>query len=143
MTHVSGGWIAHASTCLPMSHPRHPTPMRVCTPAQGWNVYAGVRSASAADDVAALHPRVEPLFLDVTSDADVGEAAKRVAAAVGERGGLDALVCNAGLALVGPLEAQPAADVQRQLDVNTLGPLRCIQVREAAHRAAAGSRPRL
>ena len=60
------------------------------------------------------------LTLDVSDEASV-------AAAVGRAGALDAVVNNAGLTGLGPLEDYPLNDVKRVLDVNTLGPLRLAQ----------------
>jgi NAD(P)-dependent dehydrogenase (short-subunit alcohol dehydrogenase family) len=53
--------------------------------------------------------------------------AESVAAAVEAAGELDAVVNNAGLTGLGPLEDYPLDDVARVLDVNTLGPLRLAQ----------------
>jgi NAD(P)-dependent dehydrogenase (short-subunit alcohol dehydrogenase family) len=57
---------------------------------------------------------------------DVRDAAS-VAAAVADAGELDAVVNNAGLTGLGPLEDYPLDDVTRVLDVNTIGPLRLAQ----------------
>jgi NAD(P)-dependent dehydrogenase (short-subunit alcohol dehydrogenase family) len=70
-------------------------------------VYAGTREPVAhADD------RVTPLILDVTSAAQIREAA-------GQVGSLDVLVNNAGLALYDDL-SEPAA-IERHLAVNLFG----------------------
>jgi NAD(P)-dependent dehydrogenase (short-subunit alcohol dehydrogenase family) len=50
-----------------------------------------------------------------------------VEAAMAAAGELDALVNNAGLTGLGPLEDYPIVDFLRVLDVNTVGPLRLIQ----------------
>jgi NAD(P)-dependent dehydrogenase (short-subunit alcohol dehydrogenase family) len=60
------------------------------------------------------------LTLDVRSVASV-------TAAVAAAGELDAVVNNAGLTGLGPLEDFPLEDFTRVLDVNTLGPLRLAQ----------------
>jgi NAD(P)-dependent dehydrogenase (short-subunit alcohol dehydrogenase family) len=80
----------------------------------GWRVLAGARKDA---DLAALGTLagVEPLRLDVTSEADVAAAA----AAAGER--LDALVNNAGIAVTGPVEVLPVSAWREQLEVNLLG----------------------
>lgn len=93
---------------------------------QGWNVYAGCRSSSAADELTALHPRITPLFLDVTSDSDVREAAASVSGTVGVSG-IDALVNNAGIAITGPVETVPMDDIRQQFDINLFGVLRMTQ----------------
>jgi short-subunit dehydrogenase len=47
--------------------------------------------------------------------------------AVGEFGSLDVLVNNAGLGLSGRISEVRAADVRHVFEVNTVGPLNCIQ----------------
>jgi NAD(P)-dependent dehydrogenase (short-subunit alcohol dehydrogenase family) len=83
---------------------------------RGHQVVATARDVSLLEDLAV--DRVLPL--------DVRDAAS-VAAAVAQAGDLDAVVNNAGLTGLGPLEDYPMADVARVLDVNTLGPLRLAQ----------------
>lgn len=99
---------------------------------KGWNVFAGVRSSSAADAVASLHPRVLPLFLDVCNQGDVRDAVHAVTTELSANDrssgrGLDALVNNAGVAITGPLEFAPIEDAQRQFDTNYFGAVRTIQ----------------
>ncbi len=72
-------------------------------------VYAGVRSELVHADV-----RVTPLRLDVTSAAQIQQAAAQVEA-------LDVLINNAGIALYDDL-SQPDA-LEQQLAVNLFGPL--------------------
>ena len=57
---------------------------------------------------------------------DVRDGAS-VTAAVAQAGELDAVVNNAGLTGLGPLEDYPVDDFKRVLDVNTIGPLRLAQ----------------
>jgi len=72
-------------------------------------IYAGVRGALESAD-----ERVTPLWLDVTSAADIQGAAGEVAE-------LDLLINNAGIALYDDL-SKPEA-IERQLAVNLFGPL--------------------
>jgi NAD(P)-dependent dehydrogenase (short-subunit alcohol dehydrogenase family) len=74
-----------------------------------FDVLAGVRNPQDAPD------GLEPVVLDVTSQADIAAAAERV----GDR--LDALVNNAGVAITGPVEVVPMEEWRRQLEVNLLG----------------------
>jgi NAD(P)-dependent dehydrogenase (short-subunit alcohol dehydrogenase family) len=77
--------------------------------ALSFHVLAGVRDvADAPDDL-------EPIVLDVTSQADVAAAAARVG------GALHVLVSNAGIAVNGPVEVVAVDDWRRQLEVNVLG----------------------
>jgi NAD(P)-dependent dehydrogenase (short-subunit alcohol dehydrogenase family) len=84
--------------------------------ARGHQVVATARHVDLLADLAAD----QVLPLDV-SDTD------SVAAAIAEAGELDAVVNNAGLTGLGPLEDYPLADLARVLDVNTVGPLRLAQ----------------
>jgi NAD(P)-dependent dehydrogenase (short-subunit alcohol dehydrogenase family) len=75
----------------------------------GFHVLAGVRDPADAPD------GLEPLRLDVTSEADVAAAADRVGAE------LHVLVNNAGIALSGPVEVVPVEEWRRVMEVNLLG----------------------
>jgi NAD(P)-dependent dehydrogenase (short-subunit alcohol dehydrogenase family) len=83
---------------------------------RGHQVVATARDVSKLSD----------LKVDQVLALDVSDAAS-VAAAVSEAGELDAVVNNAGLTGLGPLEDYPLDDFARVLDVNTLGPLRMAQ----------------
>jgi NAD(P)-dependent dehydrogenase (short-subunit alcohol dehydrogenase family) len=93
----------------------------------GFRVFAGVRRAA---DGAALQRHASPLLttvaLDVTEAASVAGAARTVTAVVGARG-LAGLVNNAGIAVPGPLEFLPLADLRRQLEVNVIGQIAVTQ----------------
>jgi NAD(P)-dependent dehydrogenase (short-subunit alcohol dehydrogenase family) len=75
----------------------------------GFHVLAGVRDPADAPD------GVEPLRLDVTSEADIAAAAERVG------GELHVLVNNAGIAVSGPVEVVPVEEWRRQIEVNLIG----------------------
>jgi NAD(P)-dependent dehydrogenase (short-subunit alcohol dehydrogenase family) len=84
----------------------------------GWRVFAGVRREEDAEALRAeASDRLVPVMLDVTDRAQVAAAAETVGEAVGE-GGLDGLVNNAGVAILGPLETIPLDDFRRQVEVN-------------------------
>ncbi len=78
---------------------------------RGFSVYAGARGPLDYEGVT----RVE---LDVT-DPDHVEALRELP--------IDALVNNAGIAVIGPLEYLPLDELRRQLEVNTVGQLAVIQ----------------
>jgi NAD(P)-dependent dehydrogenase (short-subunit alcohol dehydrogenase family) len=82
----------------------------------------GHQVVATARDVALLADLEvdQVLALDVSDQASVG-------AAVAQAGELDAVVNNAGLTGLGPLEDFPLAQFARVLDVNTIGPLRMAQ----------------
>jgi NAD(P)-dependent dehydrogenase (short-subunit alcohol dehydrogenase family) len=92
--------------------------------ARGHQVVATARDVSLLADL----PVEQVLTLDVSDDASV-------AAAVAAAGELDAVVNNAGLTGLGPLEDFPLERFTRVLDVNTLGPLRLAQAVVPAWRA--------
>ncbi|MFJ4642353.1 SDR family oxidoreductase [Streptomyces bobili] len=98
-----------------------------------------VNSKEAADDVVraveALGRRAVALRAD---SADAGEAAGAVGAAVDALGGLDVLVNNAGIGVLGPLEDLSLTDVDRVLAVNVRGVF--LTSRSAAGRMGAGGR---
>lgn len=105
---------------------------------RGWRVFAGVRREEDADALRrAASERLRPLFLDVTDEAQVADAATAVETATGEPG-LDALVNNAGVAMGGPLEFLPIDAFRRQLEVNVVGQLAITQALMPAIRRASG-----
>ncbi|MBE2315473.1 SDR family NAD(P)-dependent oxidoreductase [Solirubrobacter sp. CPCC 204708] len=76
---------------------------------RGFTVYAGTRAALDYDGVT-------PVELDVTRDVSHLRELE-----------LDAVVNNAGIAVIGPLEYLPLDELRRQLEVNTVGQLAVIQ----------------
>jgi NAD(P)-dependent dehydrogenase (short-subunit alcohol dehydrogenase family) len=81
-------------------------------------IAAGRRSSPALD---ALGVRVET-GVDVTDDAGVAALARRL-----EGAALDELVCNAGILHEDSLGDVDLADVERQIQVNAIGPLRVVK----------------
>lgn len=79
-------------------------------------VIAGTRKPEVREELKALSPRVTPVQLDVTSDADVF--------AVAQMGPVDILVNNAGFAGFGNPLTMSFEDIERELAVNYLGVLR-------------------
>jgi NAD(P)-dependent dehydrogenase (short-subunit alcohol dehydrogenase family) len=75
----------------------------------GFEVLAGVRAPADAP------PGLEPIRLDVTSQADIQAAATRVGP------GLAALVNNAGIAVNGPIESVELDEWRRQFEINLFG----------------------
>ena len=86
----------------------------------GWRVMAGVRNPGDAP------PGTTPVTLDVTDPAAVATAAEQVADLCGDDG-LPALVNNAGVCVLGPVECLPLPDWRRQFDVNVFGSLAVTQ----------------
>lgn len=104
----------------------------------GWRVFAGVRRE---EDAAALREagseRLVPLMLDVTDAAQIAASAERVGEIVGEAG-LYALVDNAGVGVIGPLETIPIEDFRKQIEVNLIGQVAVTQAMLPLIRRATG-----
>jgi NAD(P)-dependent dehydrogenase (short-subunit alcohol dehydrogenase family) len=79
-------------------------------------VIAGTRKPEAREELKALSPRITPVQLDVTNDADI--------AAVAQMGAVDILINNAGFAGFGNPLTMSFDDIERELTVNYLGVLR-------------------
>ncbi|MGL5865740.1 MAG: SDR family NAD(P)-dependent oxidoreductase [Dermatophilaceae bacterium] len=90
----------------------------------GFTVYAGVRSAEAADRIS--RPRICPVILDVTLADSVREAGSRIAAETAGIG-LHGLVNNAGICVSAPVECLPLDDLRAELEVNLIGAVATIQ----------------
>jgi NAD(P)-dependent dehydrogenase (short-subunit alcohol dehydrogenase family) len=91
-------------------------------------VFAGVRKI---EDGAELQRRgtnrLIPLLLDVTDAESIQKAHELVSKYV-ENSGLFGLINNAGIAVVGPLEAVPIPQLRRQLEINLIGQVAVTQV---------------
>jgi NAD(P)-dependent dehydrogenase (short-subunit alcohol dehydrogenase family) len=97
---------------------------------QGDRVFGTVRrmDTQAVRELSEEYPdRFTPLVMDVTDRDSVREAARHVQA---ESEHLDILINNAGMSTKDNeqrLEDISEENIQRSLDINTLGPLRCVQ----------------
>lgn len=94
---------------------------------EGWRVVASMRrpeiSGPAVEREAGLadvSDRVSLLGLDVTDPASISAAIDQIDAAFGR---LDLLVNNAGIAVAGPFEEIPDADIRRVFETNVFGTL--------------------
>lgn len=86
--------------------------------AQGWNVIATMRTPRA--ELLPASPRMRLLALDVTN-------ADSIAAAIEAAGPVDVLVNNAGIGLLGTLEATPMATAREIFETNTFGTMAMCQ----------------
>jgi NAD(P)-dependent dehydrogenase (short-subunit alcohol dehydrogenase family) len=87
----------------------------------GYRVFAGVRKPEDGERLrAATSERLRWIRLDVTDGNQIDDALRDLEAVLGARG-LDALVNNAGVAVGGPLEYLPPAELRRQLEINVVG----------------------
>lgn len=79
---------------------------------RGHEVIAGCETDEQVAALTAAHPELTVAKLDVTDAADVERSADL---------GIDVLINNAGLGLVGPMASVPMADVRRTFEVNVFG----------------------
>jgi NAD(P)-dependent dehydrogenase (short-subunit alcohol dehydrogenase family) len=92
--------------------------------AAGFAAFAGVRNDADAARLPTVHPNVRPVFLDVTDSGSIERAVREVTSSNVH---LLGVVSNAGIALGGPLERLPIAELRRQFDVNVFGALELVQ----------------
>lgn len=86
----------------------------------GYLVFGGARSPERLPAIA----NVETVALDVRDDASVRKA---VATVLERAGKIDILINNAGISLVGPVEATSDEEAQALFDTNLFGALRMIR----------------
>lgn len=104
----------------------------------GWRMFAGVRREEDAESLReAGSDRLTPLMLDVTDPEQIAGAASRVADEVGDAG-LDGLVNNAGVGILGPLETLPIEELRRQLEINLIAQVAVTQAMLPLVRGARG-----
>lgn len=87
---------------------------------QGWQVFGTVRNANTTAAIAG----VKLLSMDVTDSSSVNHAIQSV---LQESGRIDALVNNAGYALMGAVEETSIEEAQQQFDTNFFGVMRTTQ----------------
>jgi NAD(P)-dependent dehydrogenase (short-subunit alcohol dehydrogenase family) len=89
-----------------------------CIGAGAGKVFAGTRNVGALE--ASGSSKIIPIKLDVTSNEDVASAYQRL-------GRVDILINNAGIAVYGGVFNAAFEDIQREIDINILGPLRVVR----------------
>lgn len=87
----------------------------------GWTVFAGVRDEDSGERLSAADGRIMPVQLDITEEAHVNALADQLPERLG------ALVNNAAIGVLGPVEALSPADFRRQFDVNLVGQVAVTQ----------------
>jgi NAD(P)-dependent dehydrogenase (short-subunit alcohol dehydrogenase family) len=89
----------------------------------GFRVYVAARHLDKMDDLARVGAR--PLRMDISSETEIKAA---VEAILGEAGGVDVLVNNAGFGLYGPVEEVGMDEARYQFEVNLFGTARLTQL---------------
>ena len=80
------------------------------------------RIEALADRIGTSGPKAVPIEVDVGDEA---QARNFIEQASAELGGLDGLINNAGLMLLGPVDGSDTEEWRRMIDVNVLGLLYC------------------
>src|SRR3954466_7672389 len=101
----------------------------------GFTVFAAVRKERDAQALRGVG--LVPIILDVTDDGTISEAFRTIQAAVGSAG-LAGLGNNAGIAVTGPIELLPLAELRRQFEINVFGQVAVTQAFLPLLRAARG-----
>ncbi len=92
---------------------------------KGFRVYAAARRAEKLRELEGLAGgRITPIELDVTDEASVEKAVGRIA---DDDATLFALVNNAGISVMGPIEDTPIVEWRRQYETNVFGLVRMTQ----------------
>lgn len=89
----------------------------------GFQVYVAARQVEKMDDLARLG--AVPLRMDISREDEIRAA---VATILGQAGGVDVLVNNAGFGLYGPVEEIGIDEARYQFEVNVFGPARLTQL---------------
>ncbi|MGA3325839.1 MAG: SDR family oxidoreductase [Terriglobia bacterium] len=104
----------------------------------GYRVFAGIRKAADGESLRQrASARLVPVRLDISDEAEVGQAARNVIEALGGEG-LAGLVNNAGIVVGGMLEFLPLEALRRQLEVNVVGQIAVTQAFLPSLRKARG-----
>jgi NAD(P)-dependent dehydrogenase (short-subunit alcohol dehydrogenase family) len=90
---------------------------------EGMVVYAAARRIGQMDDLKQLG--AIPLKMDVTNDEDVRAVVRTIEA---DHGGVDVLINNAGVSMLGAMEDFSIADARYQFEVNLFGAARMTQL---------------
>lgn len=98
----------------------------------GWTVFAGVRDLGDWTALTHADAHITPVPLDISDQADIDALADVLPDRV------DALVNNAAVAALGPVEALARADLRRQFEVNVVGTVAVTQAVLPRLRTAAG-----
>ena len=91
---------------------------------QGYTVFAGARKQEDLNRLGDAHANIRPVALDVCNPEQVNALVELLR---NENIKVDALINNAGVAVIGPLEIQSDDDLQWQMETNLIGTARMIR----------------
>jgi NAD(P)-dependent dehydrogenase (short-subunit alcohol dehydrogenase family) len=95
--------------------------------AEGYRVFATVRNNKDAEALTKLgSPSLKPIFLDVTNEHSIADAANFIDQIVGDAG-LAGIINNAGIYVPGPMELIADSDLRKQFEVNVYGVVKVTQ----------------
>lgn len=89
----------------------------------GMKVYAASRSGKAPEGYQE-HPGIVPVVMDVNDPEAIRSVVERI---LEENGALDAVVCNAGNGIAGPVEETSVDEIQAQFSTTFYGVVKTIQ----------------
>ncbi|HEX2375903.1 MAG TPA: SDR family NAD(P)-dependent oxidoreductase [Actinomycetota bacterium] len=88
----------------------------------GHLVFAAARRAETLQALAATHPGMRPVVLDITDQASIDHARQQITTQTSGHG-LDVLINAAGTLVLGPVEADSDPQTRAQFEVNLFGAL--------------------
>lgn len=89
----------------------------------GMTVYAASRSGKAPEGYS-QNGNMIPVVMDVNDAQAIADVVERI---VGERGSLDAVVCNAGNGIAGPIEETSIEEIEAQYSTTFYGVVKTVQ----------------
>jgi NAD(P)-dependent dehydrogenase (short-subunit alcohol dehydrogenase family) len=95
----------------------------------GYKVFAGVRKIEAGKQLQEESSKnLSPVILDITDPEQIANAFEFVKKALGPDRGLKALINNAGIGVVGPVEFLPLSVLRQHFEVNVIGHIAVTQI---------------
>lgn len=89
-----------------------------------YTIFAGVRNVKDFNKLQQLNKNIIPVYLDVTDDSSIKSAKEQIQKNCNN---LYALINNAGISLIEPIETVLTNDLKKQFEINAFAPIRMIQ----------------
>jgi short-subunit dehydrogenase len=93
---------------------------------KNYSIFACARKQKDLDQLKALSPNIIPFELDVTQQEHIGNARKALETLAPQYSKIH-LINNAGIAVIGPIEALPLEEFRKQFEVNFFGVIAVTQ----------------